>query len=815
MIPIPIDTGELTIRQGRHDLSPFVINLKSTQETLNIIPDQEVPIRLNLLHPAMTHPCISPQEPGDALTLKKQDILSQIREDLLTRKTEPWILMKKRIRKDEVERMGDIRLPNQESILPDAFLPKKSPENIFSYFDLPEEELNETDESELVELDRDIILKPIMTSNETRQGSKFTPFLRPVGVFVLISFVFVLPLHAMNVVSGLKQTKSKVEFISQEAFSSLRFATDSESFSQAGVRFSKAQTSIEELGLGTSLLLSVIPKTQSHFAAGKALLAAGEHLTAAGSYLTKAMSAIARETNPTPVSRIRLIQSYLRTTLPHLTQANQLLQNIGVAEIPQEYQQTFLPLQNRLPTIVQTLSQFDELSDLAIQILGGDSTKRYLLVFQNNTEIRATGGFMGSFAELKVRNGVMEHLFVPSGGTYDLQGLLRESRLAPQPLQILSARWEFQDANWFPDFPTSARQIIEFYRDAGGPSVDGVIAVNATYVADLIGLLGPIEMPAYGRTIDSENFLFEAQTIVELEYDRGENKPKQFIGDLAPKLVERTLEADPEKFLALIDHLSTGLAQKEIQLYSADEKTQRAILNQHWGGAIEPANRDYLLLVDSNLGGGKTDGVIEQKVDLAIEIQDDDSIINTVTIKRTHHGLKGVAFTGVNNVDYLRLYVPKGSELIEARGFRTLDDSLFEMPEEDWIFDDDLQFAAATSTIHAESGTTLYEENGKTVFGNWVFTAPGETETVSYRYRLPFGLFENEQGWEERLKTAMGIEPTSAYSLTIQKQAGIVDRITTVSVSLPEKTEVVWKSNDLSSLVFDNKTDAFFALLLK
>jgi hypothetical protein len=114
------------------------------------------------------------------------------------------------------------------------------------------------------------------------------------------------------------------------------------------------------------------------------------------------------------------------------------------------------------------------------------------------------------------------------------------------------------------------------------------------------------------------------------------------------------------------------------------------------------------MVVDTNLGGGKTDGVIEQNIDLSVEIASDGTITNTLTISRTHHGIQGLLFTGVNNVDYLRVYVPKGSVLLASDGFRAPDPALFEIPDENWIIDDDLAYGMATASLHPTSGTTIF-----------------------------------------------------------------------------------------------------------
>ena len=831
------------IHLGQHPLSPFVINLRRSVPTPTEILQEGAQIHLNFLTHAALYPTELPVEPKDSLILSQTDLACQLQEDQFSLVSSP----------SQAKACGyRSTFPSSESITPllhhsttflpsplhisipkDAFIPKTVPENIFAYFDLPEQETTkqeqeeEPEESELVELEGlHFQQQPVQT--KTAWSWKLPtpqPWFRAVGAFVLISFVFVLPLHAMNLLSQLQDTKGTVDENSRDALSFLRTGTSAtlareatsahSAFTRAQERFAHAQNTLSELGIGTSLILSSLPQTKNEFKTGRALLQAGQDISMAGGRITQALKAIETEVNPTPVSHIQLLQTYLQSLLPYVKNAHTQIASIQKESVPTAQQETFLQLSQQLPTLIASLEEFETLSNLAVTILGAQETKRYLLIFQNNTEIRPTGGFMGSFAEIKVRNGILEQLSIPTGGTYDLQGALKVTRIAPEPLQLLKAKWEFQDANWFPDFPTSARQLLQFYEDAGGPSVDGVIAVNATFVAELIGLLGPIEMADYGRTITQENFLFETQKIVELEYDRALNKPKAFIGDLAPKLIERALGGDGQLFLSLVDQLGTGLAQKEIQLFFTDDELQRAALTHGWAGAIVPATKDYLMVVDTNLGGGKTDGIIEEQIHLDVTIAEDGQIENTVTISRTHHGIEGALFTGVNNVDYVRLYVPKGSELVRASGFSIPDERLFENPEEEWIVDDDIEYQAATFTRQEESGTDVYEEQGKTVFGNWIQTAPSETSKVTFTYRLPFTLTEEKTGWAQSMKKLMGVSETQDYTLVVQKQSGVIDRQTTVSVSLPDSLKTLWKSYAGDDVKIANTTDGFIGLLLQ
>ena len=718
----------------------------------------------------------------------------------------------------------------------DAFIPQTLPEDIFAYFDFPDEEEVTVDTS--VSLDAfDIELEddpePLAPKQKlwTRPSWKLPTldfgWQRAIVSFVALSFVFVLPLHAMNVVQDLRSTKADLETTGEEAVSLLslgaqaalaRDATSaSQDFRSASDRFQSAKQSIADLGAGTDLLLSVLPAIQSSYSSGEALVEAGHELAIAGSRISEGYVAMENEISPTPVSRLNLLEVYLLSTVPHLESALVALKKVNLDAVPEQHRETLTRVQSSLPALIATIEEFRSFYALAKQLLGAEGTKRYLIVFQNNTEIRPTGGFIGSFAEVKVRDGVIEHLNVPGGGSYDLQGTLQENHRAPEPLQILSARWEFQDGNWFPDFPTSARQLMQFYQDAGGPSVDGVLAVNATFVAELIGLLGPIEMEDYGLTINEENFIFEAQKVVEYTYDKAANTPKAFIGDLAPKLVERAIEKTAEDFMATLDYLNAGLSRKDLQLYLSDETLEREIIERGWGGEVKWTDQDYLMVVDTNLGGGKTDGVIEQDVDVQVNISEDGTITNTLTISRTHYGIQGLLFTGVNNVDYLRVYVPKGSTLLSATGFSIPDKSLFDVPDDDWTIDDDLAYGLLTTTIDPVSGTLISEEHGKAVFGNWVQTKPGTTSTVTFSYTLPFKLDALEGGSAvlASLKSLIGLPKTEQYSLLVQKQPGILDRTTRVEVQLPDDLSPLWSSHDLTQTEIENDADTLFAILFE
>lgn len=718
----------------------------------------------------------------------------------------------------------------------------------WSNFDLPETEEDGGEESEITtweEVVRSVAEKPTEPEAEPAAVSfnklkknfngsflwlkKMSAQSRALAVFVLVSFVFVLPLHAMETIGDLRGAKNNLSSVGTEAMAKLSEAVSlitvdsvaaAASFEAAGKNFGAARSTIADLNSTASLLLSVLPSTRAAYLSGDHLIAAGEALAAAGEKISQGLSA-ARTDGLDATGRLTILTDTLETILPSLEQADKDLKKVDPTVLPTEYQDRFSELHALLPAFIAAAKKATDFSEALAVLLGAEDKKRYLLLFQNNTEIRPTGGFLGSFAVLDVSRGEITNLEVPGGGSYDLQGSLKKNLVAPLPIQLVSARWEFQDSNWFPNFPTSARQALEFYDSAGWPTVDGVVAVNATFFSSLLDLLGPVEMNEYDRIIDSENFLFETQKMVEYDYaayqdkdiDRQEAAPKIFIGDLAKKLLAKIKDIDPAAWLRVLDLAQNGLTEKDIQLYFPDEKIQKAVRELEWTGEIKQTDGDYLMVVNANLGGGKTDLVISEKINLEVAVQTDGRIINTLTVERRHNGLNGAMFTGVNNVNFMRVYAPKGSRLISADGFSIPDVSLFEKPDADWERDLDVLFEEETMEIDSASGTMISEEAGKTVFGNWTQTRPGETSIATFVYELPFKL-SSPTGLIQAAKDKIGLTDGLTYSLLTQKQSGSLDRQTAVTVNAPN-LKTVWSSEKNGQTVFNNKTDAFLIFVFE
>jgi hypothetical protein len=642
------------------------------------------------------------------------------------------------------------------------------------------------------------ILLPLFLGRLAPQGG------RAWAVAMAILFV-VLPLGAYGSYSTLTSIKESVMGRAIEAVGHLKtagIAAQASDFFGANAAFAMAEESFyevrEELGPLSGVLAaagSLLP-TSSVSSAGL-MLVAGEELSEAGKYITSGLTELDKDT--TPADKLKTMNAYLELSLPHLDKATDAIIRLSPDAVPEEYRGTLDMAKSELPRLTEGLHEAYGITGFIAAVIGSERPQRYLLVFQNSNELRPTGGFIGTFALLDVDNGEIVNMEIPGGGSYDLQGSLTEKVISPRPLHLINSKWEFQDANWSPDFPTSAERLTWFYEKSGGPTVDGVIAVNAAVIERLLGVLGSIDMPEYEVTLSAENFIEETQREVEVDYDKDENKPKQILSDMAPILLERVTSAGKDDYLGLMTAMYESFKVKDVQMWFADAEMQNDAIEFGWAGEMKSSAGDYLQVVHTNIAGQKTDGVMQEEINHSTKILADGSSIVTLKINRTHTGEKGVPFSGVRNVDYMRVYVPLGSTLVEAQGFEAPEPTLFELPGSGYEPDPIIAERESRETLDHKSGTRTHTENGKTVFANWVQTDPGETSELTLIYQLPTDAVELREPDDGPLSVLYDNITTGsngkqlAYTLLVQKQSGSNPIAFTSSIDVPRGYHIIWE----------------------
>lgn len=614
--------------------------------------------------------------------------------------------------------------------------------------------------------------------------------------FAVIAALLVLPFVAFGIREQMSGVKGKVLGASAESFASLanakraletldvRLAQDE--FGKAATSFADARSVVQGFASTFGVLAGVLPQA-SRAKSGDALLDAGDALSKAASILVGVVAPFLAESESAQQlpDRIKEIPVSLESALPHLRAATKALKDVKPSDVPLEYRESVASLKASIPTLTAQTERLTAALSVFSEILGAKGVLRYLVLFQNNLELRPTGGFIGSLALLDVSDGRVTKLTVPGGGPYDYQSQLSERVIAPEPLHIVNPHWQLQDANWWPDFPTSAQKIMWFYEKSGGPTLDGIIALTPNVLEKLLAVTGPVDFTeTYGTVFTSENVIDETLLAV----DENEDRPKQVIADLVPEVLERLMELPSQEQLRILAVFDWALREKHLMLYVAERTQQERIVELGWAADIKPADKDYLAVVDTNIGGGKSDGVIDETVVHDATVSEDGSVVVTVTVTRVHRGSSDENdFTGTRNIDFVRFLVPKGSALLSSDGFERIDPKRSQAPEAGYAIDPDIERIEGRPIVDELTQTRISNEFGKTVFANWMGVGPGETAKASITYRLPF-----------RLKTR------DTYSVFFQKQPGTTGRFLQSTVTLPVDTKITNEKSSADIVVAGN-----------
>ena len=540
----------------------------------------------------------------------------------------------------------------------------------------------------------------------------------------------------------------------KDALFTLNTAMAQEKFLHAQQEFEEIERSAGLLSEGLISLFAKFP-VQSRLGSMAHLLRAGKFFSSAGYEAALALSFLQNTDNLTD----NLIKASfnLEKSQISIKEASLELSYIRPEDIPKNFQDGVLAIQDQTSQIEDTFNEAFSSVDVLLTFLGHQSPKNYLVAFQNSSELRATGGFIGTYGLLKLDKGSVVDLFVD--GIYNPDGQLSVNVVPPRPLQYVTSNWGTRDSNWFFDFPTSAQKTMWFYEQTGGIQTDGVIAITPRVIERLLVLSGPISMSEYDIVLSADNFLELVQEEVELNYDKKLNRPKQILTDFTPKLIEKLSQSDNK--IAVLNIILGSLNNKDIQIYSKDSNVQNFVSDKNWMGEVAQTGNteDYLAMVISNIGGWKTDKYTQTELDTVTTITGDGEILRTVLISRKHDGgYTPYAWYNKPNYGYIRIYTPSGSELVSAEGFSQEPNYVdIDYKKKGYLED----FLVSTTEINLrkdrKSGTDIFEESGKTVFGNWLSVPAGERKLVKITYKLPFRI----------------ADVTTQYGLTLQKQSGV------------------------------------------
>jgi len=324
-----------------------------------------------------------------------------------------------------------------------------------------------------------------------------------------------------------------------------------------------------------------------------------------------------------------------------------------------------------IQTVRSRLQTAEQLLLLYPYIAGYKQPLRLLFLFQNSTELRPTGGFIGSVMEVIIEDGGITSMEVQD--VYAIDGQLKGHVDPPDPIRTIlqQEHWYLRDSNWDPNFEESAKKAMWFYEKETGKTVDGVIAVNSSLITQILTLLGAIELPDTKDSITADNFYEKSIHYTQTDFFPGSTQKKDFLGSLVKTIMSSVVDRKAISGIQAFSILDAALKNRTIQMYFTDPEAEQLSKQFVWAGSIPskiyctdgniPCVFDYNAIIESNLGVNKANYYIKREDTRDIMIDESGKV--TETIKRT------IINTSNNQVgsgvykNYMRWYLPSQAHI--------------------------------------------------------------------------------------------------------------------------------------------------------
>lgn len=342
--------------------------------------------------------------------------------------------------------------------------------------------------------------------------------------------------------------------------------------------------------------------------------------------------------------------------------------------ISASYEDSYKDTKAKISALKRTITTSRAVLASTPDIIGLGGKRKYAVLFQNNMELRATGGFIGSFAILSFENGKLYDM--PIYDVYDADGQLKGHVEPPKPIKDIlgEANWYLRDSNFDPDFPTSARRAEWFMKKTLNLDLDGTIAVNVNTLSSLLGATGPLKIADYDETITADNLYERAQFHAEVNFFPGSTQKKEFLSTVANTLFAKLPELEGGQGMQLLNALTSSVEEKNTLISLVNPSSDQIFETLGWNGKINdlpcPSTsgcyKDFAMVVDSNFGVNKANYFIKRNLEAVITIEKNLTVSHTFRIAYENSS-SSTAWPAGAYKNYQRLYLPEGSTISQIK----------------------------------------------------------------------------------------------------------------------------------------------------
>ena len=591
-----------------------------------------------------------------------------------------------------------------------------------------------------------------------------------IPLLLLFGILGGVSIYSFTVVQQIKQQAFVLQYTGQAVAQQL----SAQNLPGAKAELEKVPSELDSIKTEFNKLsfFNYLPITKEYYADGLAGFSAAEAGLAAAQkaiYAVEPYADVLGLNGQTPTeagsgtaeNRIKLILDTLDKAMPELDAitgniqtAVTALQQIDANRYPEQIggqpvRSLILQAQNLSQSALSAVTEFRPVIEQIPVMAGGRGERlKYLVLFQNDNELRPTGGFLTAFSTIYIEDGKVTP--ETSDDIYALDTKYRSRLPIPEALgRYLTTEkyWNLRDMNISPDFKVSMEQFLPNYMKVGDKNIDGIITVDTEVLKQLLEVLGPVQVPGYGtfsaeidKRCDCPQVVYALSEIITRPTNYIREDRKGVLGPFMRAVLSKAYDAPSDKNGPLFQAMISAIQGRHIQVYYIDESLQKAAEAINVAGRMTPPTKgeDFFAVVNANLGGAKSNLFTTYEMLQQVEAPTEGRIKKTVEItyknnRRADNCNLEAGLLCLNSTlrDWTRIYVPAGSELIEATGFT--------------------------------KDAKIYDELGFTVFDGFFILEPNGVAKIRLTYSVPYTLPD--------------------YQLQLWKQGGITDYPLTMEVT--------------------------------
>ena len=387
--------------------------------------------------------------------------------------------------------------------------------------------------------------------------------------------------------------------------------------------------------------------------------------------------------------------------------ASSILDSVEIATFPGFIQKYIIKVKELNDQLSKQITPIKQTAILMPDILGIEERMTYLVVLQNSSELRSTGGWISSYVKISLENGQIRELKVDD--VYNIDGQLQVNKVSiPAPTSMRKAigisDMKLSLVNWYPDTKSLQYNSEYIFKQLEpGTEIDGVITLDTEVIKSLLRIYGEVTIPGNTEAITADNF---DKKLLELhsEFVPGESLKSTFLANLINSLSQKIIDDQGKNIVKQVNEVTDLLNHKSIQIYVNNENINNFLSEMKWSGELRKEYLSSPIIVEWNWGANKVNSNIERSAMVDIDIVSESEVVYNYNVCDINISCSSEYALGDFRI-YHRIFLPLNAKIISLSGF------------EDNRYDE-------------------YLENGYRVVGGWFNIPIKSSKNFQLRYRV-------------------------------------------------------------------------------